>query len=425
VAFYGARIGNSGGANSNWAVGTGVIVHSSGNQPSTWAQQGSAVTSGVTLRGCVATDAMHAWAFGANGAVLATSDGGTTWAGVTTPPSTTETLPFGAHSSGAALTLVGTNGVIFRSTNGGSSFTAERTGPQDALTAIHGPTAGTVFAVGNAGSIYTTTNGGSQWTKLAAPADTGTTAPLLAVWAASPTDVYAVGGTGTIVHSSNGTTFTKYTGAGAPTATTHLQDVWGSATLGVFAIGGDGSGATATRVVLRSTDHGATWTPLTIAGFNDAASHGTGYSVFALGSDVWVAGDAGLVYHSTDGTNFTAQTTGTNALITQLRGVSGHLVALLATDPGTYLSSSNNGATWVAPTQPSFNDNATDIAFVPDESSLYVFGAFNPPALSIDKGGTWTPLVTAMAGNVMRAAWAFAANDVYVIGDTGIIHYGN
>ncbi|MGZ3430184.1 MAG: WD40/YVTN/BNR-like repeat-containing protein, partial [Polyangia bacterium] len=247
-----------------------------------------------------------------------------------------------------------------------------------------------VFAVGSGGAIYTTSDDGAHWNKLAAPTATGTTAELTAVWAASPTDVYAVGFNGTIVHSSNGTTFTKYAGANAP------------------------------------TDHGATWAPVTISGFTGTMASGqTGYSVFALGADVWVAGDSGLIYHSTDGSTFTQQPTSpVNALITQIRGVSGHLIAILATDPGQYISSNNAGATWNVPTMPSFNDNADQIAFVPDESALYAFGAFSP-VYSDDKGGTWKQLYTVMFPNNMTAAFAFAGNDVFIVGQTGIIHYGN
>ena len=138
-----------------WAVGGSVILHATGNAPSTWAQQGSSVTAGSSLFGCIATDSTHAWAFGANGALFVTSDG-INWAGATTPIATTQTLSAGAHSSGAALTLVGSKGALYRSTNGGSSFTAEQTGPQDKLTAAFGPAPQVVYAVGDSGVIYHT-----------------------------------------------------------------------------------------------------------------------------------------------------------------------------------------------------------------------------------------------------------------------------
>src|SRR5207245_417843 len=103
-------------------------------------------------------------------------------------------------------------------------------------------------------------------------------------------------------------------GAGAPPATTTFQDVWGSPTLGVYAVGFDGA-SSATRVVYRTTDHGTTWSKLTISGFTGVA--GELFTAFALGGDIWIAGDLGNVYHSTDGVAFTQQNTGiTNVGIT-------------------------------------------------------------------------------------------------------------
>ena len=416
----------TGSTNSWWAVGTGVIIHASGNMPTTWAQQGSSVTAGIPLEGCVATDSTHAWAFGTNGTVLVTSDG-TNWASVTTPPATTKTLMAGAHSSGAALTLVGTQGAIFRSTNGGSSFTDELAGPQDPLTAVFGPTPNNLFAVGGGGAIYTTSNDGATWTKLAVPSASGTTAALNGVWAASTTDVYAVGAGGTIVHSSDGATFTKYTGTGAPPSTVNLQDVWGSTALGAYAVGYDTSGTNTARVVYHTTDHGATWAPITINGFTGVFGSGNMlFTAFALGSDGWIAGDSGSVYHTTDGTTFTQQTTGITVLaITRMRGVSGHIIALIANDPGYYISTVNNGVSWTQPTTMPLNDSPQNIAFAPDESAIYVFGSFAGPIASFDKGATWSFVATVMNPNTTRNAFAFAGNDVFIVGDTGIIHYGN
>ncbi|HEX9105108.1 MAG TPA: YCF48-related protein, partial [Polyangia bacterium] len=427
VALYGVCLG-PGATNGWWAVGGAVIIHASGNAPSAWAQQGSTVTAGASLRGCVATDSMHAWAYGASGVVFTTSDGGTTWAGVTTPPATTQMFNSGAHSSGAALTLVGTNGIIFRSTNGGSSFAAEELGPQDPLTAAFGPAPNDVYAIGPNGVIYNTTDDGATWTKLAIPAATGTTASLSGIWGASATDVYAVGASGTIVHSSNGTTFTKYAGTNAPPTTTTFNDVWGSATLGVFAVGTDGAYPNLTRVVYRSTDHGATWAQVNIAGLTGGTPAGTNtlFTTFALGSDVWVAGDGGKVYHSADGTNFTQQNTGvTNLGVLRVRGINNLLIATLGNDPGSYLSSTNGGTTWTAPTTGVFGSQGNQIVITPDGSAIYMFMTSSVPQVSYDNLATWPALVTVMNPNSTRGGFAFAANDVFAVGDTGIIHYGN
>jgi photosystem II stability/assembly factor-like uncharacterized protein len=423
--LQGVCLGN-GTTKSWWAVGGSVILHGSGNSPTTWAQQGSGATAGATLEGCVATDSTHAWAFGTNGSVFVTTDG-TNWAGVTTPPATTATLNDGAHSSGSALTLVGDQGAIFRSTNGGSSFTAEKMGPQDPLTTAYGVAPGNVYAVGPMGTIYHTADDGMTWSKLAAPSATGTTALLTGVWGSSATDVYAVGANGTIVHSTNGTTFNKYTGTGAPPTTTAFNDVWGSSA-GVYAVGSDGTYPNLTHVVYRSIDQGVTWSQVSIAGFTGGAPNGTSVvqTVFAQGTDVWIGAEGGKVYYSSDGTIFSQQNTGgASAAITQIRGTSQLVMATLGTDPGTYISTTNKGLSWVAPTNPVFGDSAAKMVFVPDESAIYVFGAFLPPAVSYDQTSTWKGLITVMSPNAMKGGFAFANNDVFIVGDTGIIHYGN
>jgi len=422
--LYGVCLGE-GATKSWWAVGGSVILHGSGNAPATWSQQGSGATAGAFLRGCVATDATHAWAYGTNGSVFVTTDG-TNWSGVTTPPATTAALLSGSHSSGSALTLVGEKGVLFRSTNGGSSFTAERSGPQDPLSTAFGPAPGVVYAVGPNGAIYHTADDGMTWEKLAAPAATGTTASLFGVWGASATDVYAVGASGTLVHSTNGTTFTKYAGANSPPSTTVFHEVWGSSSA-VYAVGSDGAYPNLTHVVYRTVDHGVTWAPLSITGFTGGTPSGTSVAntVFAIGSDVWIGAEGGKIYYSSDGTTFNAENTGTNAAVIQIRGVAGHVLASLGTDPGIYIATTNKGVTWTAPTNPVWGGGGQQMVFVPDESAIYVFGSFLPPAASYDKTATWVPLYTAMSPSFMRGGFAFANNDIFVVGDTGIVHYGN
>lgn len=410
------------GGTSFWAVGDGGIFHATVTAGlSTWTQQSSAATSSAKLTGCVATDDQHAWAFGQSGVVFYTTDG-VTWMGVPSPPATTLNLLAGAHSA-TALTLVGQQGTIFRSTNG-TSFSSELTGVAAPLSSVYGFAPSTVYAVGANGNVEYTVNGGGTWTQLAAPGSTGTSSSLNMVWGASASDLYAVGNAGTIIHSTNGTSFTKYTGVSVSTTAT-LLDVWGS-TVGVYAAGSDGSGTSQKRVLYRSTDRGTSWTPLAVGGFTDVM--GSGFSantVFAIGSDVWVAGEDGSIYHALDGATFTKQTSGVTASISRIRGVSGDLFALFNT-VGQYIRSSDGGAHWSAPITP-FTDGELSMFVLPSESAIYVMGGFGGPEISVDKGQTWKALDTGiMAPFTMQGTFAFADYDVFVVAATGgIIHYGN
>ena len=429
LQLRGGCIGAGGGQPSFWAVGTNAILHSIGPAPSVWTQQGSAATAGIALEGCVATDDQHAWAWGGS-TVLITTNGGTTWGAVTTPPNTTKTLLGGGHSptGGSALTVVGTQGAIFRSTDG-NSFTEELKGLHDPLAAVHGVAPGALFAVGSTGAIYRTVDDGTTWTKLSVPAQSGTTADLTAVWGASSTDIYAIGalgGAAVIVHSADGQTFTKY--AGIFPAGTKLSDVWGSAAHGVYAVGMKGSGPNSQRVVLRTTNQGQAWSEVPIVGFTDTlGSSNLAYSTFSLGADVWVTGTDGLIYHSTDGSNFTAQAAGVGTTsIGRIRGVTGHVIATLGTDPGAFIDTTDAGATWVAHTNV-WNSAGDWVAFTPSESTIFVVTPSAQPVFSTDKGVTWKLLQTGIINEQASITdfFAFADNDVFAVGNNGIVHYGN
>jgi hypothetical protein len=251
-----------------------------------------------------------------------------------------------------------------------------------------------------------------------------TTANLTGMWSASATDVYAVGGD-TIVHSTDGATFTKF---GSLAFGTVLNDVWGSSQLGVFAVGGNGPTATMSRYVLRSVDHGATWTPVTIAGFTTTTgSFLMVRSVFVSGSDVWVASDAGLIYHSSDGTNFSQQAAGVTTLgISKIRGIPGKLFALLGSDPGSLIYSTDNGVSWTG--MAAGGDSDSEIAGTPNGSTIIITTAGSEGMdISTDKGMTWAPLPTGISpsSSGTGGSFLFADNNIYVATQTGIIHYGN
>jgi photosystem II stability/assembly factor-like uncharacterized protein len=420
----GSCVGRGSGQNQYWAVGNTVILHSSGPTPSTWTQQGATVTASVALQGCSATDDMHVWAWGTNGVVLVTTNGGTTWTTVATPPATTLTLQAGGHSpSGTSVTVVGDKGALFRAPDG-AAFASEQKGPQDALSSVHGVAPGKLFAVGAGGTIYRTTDGGAIWTKLAIPSESGTTADLISVWGSSINDVYAVGN-GVIVHSTDGLTFQKYTGI-LP-AMLVLNDVWGG-TNGVFAAGQTGTGATMARVLLHTTTQGASWSAVTISGYTDTMGSGqSAQTTFSLGVDTWVAGDGGKIYHSTDGSNFSAQNSGVTAAITRIRGVNGHLLAGLGTDPGAMLESSSGGTNWTPMPGAIFGAAVNRIAPTPSESSIFVAGPTSGTGVSTDKGGVWGAVTTGIIDelNAVSDVFPFADNDVFLVGDRGIVHYGN
>jgi hypothetical protein len=117
---------------------------------------------------------------------------------------------------------------------------------------------------------------------------------LLAVWAASADDVFAVGEAGTILHRANNT----WTAMASPMAT-KLRGLWGTSASDVWA-GGVGG------VVLHWD--GTAWSSVTGAGTTDI------WSIWASGpSDVWFVGTGGVVLRW-NGAALSAGTVGGNAL---------------------------------------------------------------------------------------------------------------
>jgi hypothetical protein len=153
-----------------------------------------------------------------------------------------------------------------------------------------GPT--DVFAVGDNGTILH--YNGSTWT----PQTSGTLNSLQGVWGSGPTDVFAVGSNGTILHYG-GTTWTPQNSG----TVASLWSVWGSGPADVFAVGGGGT-------ILHYD--GSSWSPLSIPGAGQLLGvWGTSpMNVFTVGDsgtkDLVVGGTTypiptNSVFHSTDG----------------------------------------------------------------------------------------------------------------------------
>ena len=112
------------------------------------------------------------------------------------------------------------------------------------------------------------------WSRMAS----GTTNNLTGLWGASPTDVFAVGPKGTILHF-DGRMWSPMTVAGEP----HLLSIWGSSSRDVFVVGDNG--------VIVHYD-GQAWTPMASGTTKNLIS------VWGTSSrDVFAAGYGGTVLH--------------------------------------------------------------------------------------------------------------------------------
>lgn len=196
------------------------------------------------LEAIVVLDAQTYLASGDAGAYR-TTDGGATWA-----------LVPGLWEDGVrdflrldAQTLLGAgDGFVLRSTNNGTSWTSVPAPAPDDLHAL-ARSGSTVVGVGRDGGIVRSNDLGLTW----ALQPSGTTERLFCAWAFSPTEMLAAGEGGIALRTTNGSTWTPIT--------LPVTDEWlglqffpSAPEIGLF-VGEEGT-------VLRSTDGGDTWAPV-------------------------------------------------------------------------------------------------------------------------------------------------------------------
>lgn len=170
-----------------------------------------------------------------------------------------------------------TAGAVVHSTDG-MSWSAVTPSPAPAtLNAIFAASASEVFAVGVAGSIYHTTDGGATWAKQAS----GVTGDFAAVWGTGSL-VLAAGRGGEIVRTTNG----GATWSTAKTGTTALLlGLWGESASDIWAVGQNAT-------ILHSVDGGANWSAETGLPIAPTA---TLFSVFEAAGIVYAVGSGGIV----------------------------------------------------------------------------------------------------------------------------------
>ena len=389
-----------------WAVGTSGEVLSS-TDAVIWAAQTSNTAS--DLAGCFASDSMNVWAYGRNGTVIHSSNGGTNWSGQS-PGLGTVYLSAGTHGPSSRLVVGGEAGQLAVSDDGGGTYSDDRTGPSNSWQALYGVPTKTVYAAGPTGGIAKTVDGLS-WQAITT---TGTSDALIAVWGSSPTDVYAVGANGTVVHTADGVSFTRYPnpGSGGIATTATLTDVSGLSADDVFIAASTG--------LFHSVDHSANWMPVS------TPMIGAPLAVYSIeGSDLWIGGSSGQIFHSTDGSTWTPQPLpGPLANMVDVNRIRARTPSdLFAMESaGLIAHSSNGGTSWTVLSQ-MFISGLYDLSVTPTGNYLFA-STVSGMAVSTDEGATWNPLDSKISTGLF-GAFSFADNDVFVIGDNGIVHFGN
>ncbi len=170
------------------AVGSGgVLARQSG---ASWTATTLAAASGLTLRGVFGVAPSNLWIVGDSGLILRWN--GTTATAV--PSGVTDTLHAISGSAANNLWAVGDRGRVLHSD--GNTWTVDAAGSgltTEALYAVTVTSAGVVYAVGNNGTLLRYS--GQKWRAL----DSGTIAPLRAVWQSGGGDILIAGQGGSIL----------------------------------------------------------------------------------------------------------------------------------------------------------------------------------------------------------------------------------
>lgn len=296
-----------------------------------------------------------------------------------------------------------------------------------------GPT--DVWAVGDAGTVLH--YNGTAWSLVSS----GVAADLYAVWASGASDVFAVGEKGTVIHW-NGTAFSAQT-SGLGTATA-LRGVWGTGSGNVFAVGDGGN-------IIRYAG-GTTW------GAPNMVSADTLNAISGVDqNNIYAVGNNGAVAYF-NGSTWTKQTVNAPANATNLFGVASNGGTSFAVGAGGTIIKLSAG-TWSTDTSPTsqqlnaiFGRTATDFwavgatgtrirytgtwadasgadggmadLYAVSGSSTTVFAGGNAGAvLSTPNSTAWTAAIKGGTGEI-RSMYGFSPKDIWVVGASGMImHY--
>jgi len=226
------------------------------------------------------------------------------------------------------LVAVGPRGHIVVSADAGVSWQQSQVPVSSDLTAVHFASAKRGWAVGHDGVVLRTTNAGATWVKQLDGHGAG----------AAMVDYYTREAAGVFANDpKRGAAYLEEAKRfAAQGAENPLLDVWFENDKSGFVVGAFG-------LILRTNDGGASWEPWLHATDNPKALHL--YAVRAVGADVWIAGEQGLLL------KLDPQAKKFNAVELPYKGtlfgvVGNERVVLVHGLRGTVLRSTDGGRSW-------------------------------------------------------------------------------
>jgi hypothetical protein len=269
------------------------------------------------------------------------------------------------------------------------------------LRGVWGSSATNVYVVGASGTILHS-SGDGNWTAQTS----GTTQDLYDVWGSGPNDLYAVGNV--LLHSTGDGTWQTQTGPSA------LMGVWGSSATDVYVAGAFG--------VSHSTGNG-TWTNQTQAEPWGGYFHvrgSTAGNVYALGGLINLGSSSapggGVATFAASMWSWRQLSPGDEMKDIAFTATGEFIVGL----SGQIWARGGDSGTWTQQTAPGLSD--LQAIWADGNGKLYAVSQTDGNIITSSGNGSWSVAV-ALGVYDLWGIWGSGPDDIYVVGDNGaIIH---
>ncbi len=403
--------------------------------------------TGNDLSDIFTINATTAVAVGESGTFVKTTDNGQTWSSYPIP--TDEDLNAVWFADTQNGWIAGDGAVLFHTSDGGETWEEQDSCSPYTLTDIHFINENTGWIAGNAGSICHTTDGGATWSSK--NSEIPLTTILYSIFFIDENTGFIGGGTS----SGNGAFSYKTTDGGESWSLASYPEygfLYNIQALNENLVYAVHNGSQ----IVKSEDGGSSWTEISdtnvpdlISGLhmvdeNTGFASGSGISKTTNGGETWqsvedvdgvnlkvhingnagwVAGDDGLIFHTSDlGESWAAK--GTNLTTSTILGVflPDENSIWVATSKNAFRTNDNR-ATWETQEYRPQSMMVQDIVFV-DEATAFVSASQGLIYKTTDNGQNWTS-VNSMAGSTTLSSIYFLDENTGITGtfNTGTIRF--
>jgi photosystem II stability/assembly factor-like uncharacterized protein len=365
-------------------------------------QAGSYSSPNGDLRDVDTGSALVGWAAGKSG-LAATVDGGASWtypaAGVTNNSNGVT-----AWSTTNAI-LVGGGGLIRRTTNG-TTWNTMTSGTVENLNDVADAGAAAIWAVGDTGTILHSVDGGATWSSQAS----GTAVNLTNVSVVSASVAWAAGAGGLVLRTIDGGTTWTVAQAWTSGGCVYATGIVATSSVDAYLTMSDGCNAGSHRV---TSNGGTSWTSYADASADvlaDVASIGGGVMVGPAGYGVRRSTDSGVTYGAT----------GNSTSIVSLNAVAAFdastVVAVGAL--GTVVRSTDGGLTW-ADANSGADRAFSDLEVTVPGSTWWAVGEQGRIVRTTNSGTAWSVVASGTTADLYGVSTSGSA--VLAVGRGGVI----